>query len=156
MNNNNNNNKTCGDCKWFVLDGSGFCRSNEGTECRGNDACSFFDPKVITNSERNGICPECGSYLFSYEHTEDNDWQLCTCDCCGCSGTPDEFLYNSVFARITTSPEVLAETLVIPDEDHNGWYSVIIPTDYGQYFKWFSTKEAAHAATVAKLKESKR
>lgn len=45
-------NKTCGECKWFVLDGSGFCRSNEGEECRGNDACSFFDPKVITNGDK--------------------------------------------------------------------------------------------------------
>lgn len=43
--------KTCGECKYFILDSSGFCKSNKGQEDSGNDCCSFFKPKVITNDE---------------------------------------------------------------------------------------------------------
>ena len=45
-------NKTCGKCKWFVLNSDGTCRSNEGTENANNDCCSFFEQKVITNGDR--------------------------------------------------------------------------------------------------------
>lgn len=44
-------NKTCGECKWFVLNSEGRCRSNEGEENANNDCCSFFEPKVITNGD---------------------------------------------------------------------------------------------------------
>lgn len=45
-------NKTCGECKWFVLNSEGRCRSNEGEENANNDCCSFFEPKVITNGDK--------------------------------------------------------------------------------------------------------
>ena len=74
------------------------------------------------------------------------------------------FLYDSVFARITASPEVLAPKFVycnvtvktIPGTSREqpggvditkGWYSTIIPD------KVWSSESEAIAATVAKLKE---
>lgn len=135
-------NKTCGEC-WHLEKTEHFsfqCKQCNDTVSTSNTACNRF-------SKRYGICPECGSYLFSYEHTEDNDWQLCTCERCGCSGTPEEFLYNSVFARITASPEVLAEELVTLDCD--GWWAYV---GIGKR-KSYPTREEAIAATVAKLKE---
>lgn len=45
-------NKTCGECKWFVLNSEGRCRSNEGEENANNDCCSFFEQKAITNGDR--------------------------------------------------------------------------------------------------------
>jgi hypothetical protein len=44
-------NKTCGECKHFFLNSEGHCKSNDGSENAHNDACSFFDPKVITNGD---------------------------------------------------------------------------------------------------------
>ena len=119
----------------------------------------------MNEEARNSICPECGSYHVTYEHTDNYDWQLCICGRCGCSGTPDEFFHNSVFARITSSPEVLAEKLVYPtygiisrtwdfEKDDWGtaepsWSSAVKPD------LCYVTKEEAIAATVAKLKEVK-
>lgn len=142
--------KICGECchlektKHF-----GFrCKHCNGTVSMSSTACDHF-------SKRYGICPDCGSYLFCYEHTEDNDWQLCTCERCGSSGTPEDFLYNSVFARITTSPEVLAEKLVyrtielaVNRVTYSCWKSTITEESY-------RTKAEALAATMAKLKELK-
>lgn len=139
------NNKTCGECCHLeeTEHFSHRCKHCNGTVSTTNTACEHF-------SKRYGICPECGSYLFSYEHTEDNDWQLCTCERCGCSGTPEEFLYNSIFARIMQSPEALAEKLVYAV--HYGglyfWHSTLIYPAFP-----FETKEEAIAATVEKLKE---
>lgn len=153
--------KTCGECCHLEkTEHFGFqCKHCNGAVSISRTACKHF-------SKHYGICPECGSYLFSYEHTEDNDWQLCTCERCGCSGTPDEFLYNSVFARITTSPEVLANKFVFCAEyktirpmylEGKGgivvaevWKSTIIPDDT------FSSEAEAIAATVVKLKEVKK
>ena len=45
-------NKTCGECKWFMLNAEGICRSNEGKENANNDCCSFFEQKVITNGDK--------------------------------------------------------------------------------------------------------
>lgn len=45
-------NKTCGECKYFVLDTEGWCTGNDGSENANNDACSFFEPKVITNGDK--------------------------------------------------------------------------------------------------------
>jgi hypothetical protein len=45
-------NKTCGECKWFVLNSEGQCRSIDGEENANNDCCSFFEPKVITNGDK--------------------------------------------------------------------------------------------------------
>jgi hypothetical protein len=79
---------------------------------------------------------------------------LCTCERCGCSGTPKEFLYNSAFARITESPDALAEKLVYDWGHlcHNGdikiyWKSTILPDAV------FCSKAEALTATVVKLKE---
>lgn len=134
--------KICGECRHLErAEHFNFqCKHCNGAVSAYDTACSHF-------SKRYGICPECGSYLFFYDHTEDNDWQLCTCDRCGCSGTPDEFLYNSVFARITASLEALAEKLVFPLAD-DWWMSSII--DDGTRF---ATREGAVAATVNRLKE---
>ena len=134
------NNKTCGECCHLEKTESfSFkCKHCNDTVSSSNTACNHF-------SKQYGICPECGSYLFSYEHTENNDWQLCTCDRCGCSGTPQEFLYNSVFARITASPDVLVESLVFWE---GGWTS--------RFINFTTTnKDEAIAATLAELKEVK-
>jgi hypothetical protein len=45
-------NKTCGECKWFVLNPEGRCVSNDGEENANNDCCSFFEEKIITNGDR--------------------------------------------------------------------------------------------------------
>ena len=45
-------NKTCGECKHFFLNSEGHCKSNDGSENAHNDACSFFEPKVITNGDK--------------------------------------------------------------------------------------------------------
>jgi hypothetical protein len=66
-----------------------------------------------------------------------------------------EQMRRTVFARITSSPEALAEKLVfaigriVPDYNHvvTLWYSTIIPDIT------FETRTEAIAATVAKLKE---
>ena len=118
------------------------CEYCSGTVSTSHTACNHF-------SKRYGICPECGSYLFSYEHTEDNDWRLCTCERCGCSGTPEEFLYNSVFARITASPEVLAKFLVFHNRIYKGrtkYHSAVVGGEFDSY-------EEAFDATLARLKE---
>jgi hypothetical protein len=44
--------KTCGECKWFVLNSEGQCRSIDVEENANNDCCSFFEPKVITNGDK--------------------------------------------------------------------------------------------------------
>lgn len=140
---------TCGECchlekaEHFSFQ----CKHCNGTVSTSNTACSHF-------SKQYGICPECGSYLFSYAHAEDNDWRLCTCDRCGHSGTPEEFLYNSVFARITVSPMILAKSLVYEElitEEDDGyvyrWRSTILPNDF-----WYSDEKAI-MATLAELKK---
>ena len=99
-------NKTCGECchlektKHFSFQ----CEHCNGTVSTSNTACNHF-------VERYGICSKCGSYLFFYDHTEDNDRLLCTCESCGYSGTPEEFLYNYVFARITASLAALSDSI---------------------------------------------
>ena len=145
------NNKICGECCHLdKTEGFSFfkCKHCDDAVSSSNTACNHF-------SKQYGICPECGSYLFSYEHTENNDWRLCICDRCGCSGTPDEFLYDSVFARITASIETLAETLVYCAEPERfcetaDWRSVILGNVS------FATRSQVIAAAVAKLKEELR
>ena len=51
-------NKTCGECKHFFLNSEGHCKSNDGSENAHNDACSFFEQKVITNGDRITASPE--------------------------------------------------------------------------------------------------
>lgn len=73
------------------------------------------------------------------------------CETCGRRGTSDIFPKATVFHKITSSPEVLAEKLVFDcgDKDGDGyrvWYSSITEMYY------FDESEAI-AATVEKLKE---
>ena len=91
--------------------------------------------------------------LFRKLHTEDGLFVNCHC-----------FRPKTVFDRITASPEVLAEKLVYPtygmisrtwdfEKDDWGtaepsWSSSVTPSDL-----YYSTKEEAIAATVARLKE---
>lgn len=58
-----------------------------------------------------------------------------------------EQMRQTVFDRITASPEVLAEKLVYRYDGNGTWRSFLL---YGYEFL---TKEEAIAATVAKLKE---
>ena len=85
-------------------------------------------------------CPKCGSEYF--EVREDD-----TCLSCG-------WQRNTVFDRITASPEVLAEKLVYHiiltdcmNRNRGYWRSTFFPCNK------YLTKEKAIAATVAKLKE---
>ena len=76
------------------------------------------------------------------------------CPHCEVKLTEDEVINDmTVFARITASPEVLAEKLVYSITTRcsigavKNWYSTL---ELGTYFR---TKEEAIAATVARLKE---
>ena len=77
------------------------------------------------------------------------------CDSCHHLGEKDEFPEYTLFDRITTSPEVLAENLVYEirstDPVFGGtyywWCSTIIPGE-----KW-AKREEAFSATVEELKE---
>ena len=44
--------KTCGECKYFFLNSEGYCTNNDGSENAHNDACSFFEPKIVTNGDK--------------------------------------------------------------------------------------------------------
>ena len=81
------------------------------------------------------------------------------CNSCGNISFTVDFIEPTVFQQITTSPEVLAETIVYEECEHSilneegcgaifpgGWTSSIIEYSY-------STKSEAIAATVARLKE---
>ena len=60
---------------------------------------------------------------------------------------------NTLFDRITQSPEVLAEKLVYYDCD-GYWHSTIVFCRmFSGVFEDFNTETEAIAATVAKLKE---
>ena len=144
-------NRVCGECchSEKTEHFSFRCKHCNGRVSTTNTACNHF-------SKRYGSCPECGSYRFSYEHTEDNDWQLCTCECCGCSGTPEEFLYGSVFARITSSLVALSKEFVEPyirwGED--GHPETLWRSNFRELSGMlFDTKEEAISATGVRLKE---
>ena len=68
-------NKTCGECKHFFLNSEGHCKSNDGSENAHNDACTFFEPKVITNGEQlffSGMRTIAKAMVYGYRETDDN------------------------------------------------------------------------------------
>jgi hypothetical protein len=101
-------------------------------------------------------CPKCGNPNTHVERRPDG---FCYCPDCRHRWKIGESQPNpTLFDRITTSPEVLAEKLVycvpVPLFDFGAglerWYTVFSPFDNNKYFR---TKEEAIAATVEKLKE---
>ena len=98
------------------------------------------------------VCKNCKSIAVDYEdYTGGTSYYRCKT--CGMRGNKDKFTSQTLFDRITASPEVLAERLVLsfPFVDCEGqviiaWYSTV------KNGRWFTKKEAV-AATVAKLKE---
>lgn len=96
----------------------------------------------------NGRCEELGEYTTPGE-----------CECSWfapkaikktCVAEIAKIAKQTVFDRITASPEVLAEKLVYSvmlDYCYEEWYSTLFPD------KDFGTKSEAIAATVARLKE---
>jgi uncharacterized protein YuzB (UPF0349 family) len=156
---------TCGECKHFELDEiAAFCNKH-CLFCKDDSpACEDFEQKVITNGDviRQMSNEELANRIYNTIH--DCFWcplsQTCDredgCDCellllawlnapAESQRDKEEFKEQTLFDRITASPEVLAEKLVYDIEW--AWYSTIIP-DKG----WAMRKEAI-AATVAKLKE---
>ena len=94
-------------------------------------------------------CPKCESndiHITEYPYPTDS---MATCYVCGYADLSDRFPEQNVFDQITTSPEVLAERLVMSvwDEGALRWESTIIPIDK------FSSRTEAIVAIVAKLKE---
>ena len=98
-------------------------------------------------------CPKCESkdiHITYYPAPTDN---MATCYGCGYADLAERFPEQTVFDRITTSPEVLAEKLVYRTIEiavnrviYSCWKSTITEEAY-------RTKAEAIAATVAKLKE---
>ena len=98
-------------------------------------------------------CPKCESkdiHITYYPAPTDN---MATCYGCGYADLAERFPEQTLFDRITASPEVLADKLVYQfiGYDGNGlfhgyWKSTITDDEY-------TTKEKAIAATVEKLKE---
>lgn len=97
-------------------------------------------------SSRLPVCEMCRNFPGEYNFCP------ITARCCR-----DDYLYEScsdfeqkapqtVFHRITTSPEVLAETYMF-NYDGKEFKSLLLPNLV------FSSREEAYAATVAKLKE---
>ena len=65
--------KTCGECKYFFVDSEGYCISNDGSENAHNDACSFFEPKIVTN----------GDHIRQMSNEElAKHWKQPLCYCC--------------------------------------------------------------------------
>jgi hypothetical protein len=108
----------------------------------------------------NLICKNCKSISVEYE-----DYCGCTsyyrCKTCGQRGDKDKFTQQTVFHRITASPEVLAEKLVYQRNSKVIHQNDKCTLEYWT-FSWkssvikgqsFETKEEAIAATVARLNE---
>ena len=68
-----------------------------------------------------------------------------------------DVLPMTIFDRITASPEVLAENIVVPIiVEYSGdvlWVSPLLQKDASKRATFFDSKEESIAATVAKLKE---
>lgn len=102
-------------------------------------------------SER--ICGRCGSTDIE-ENSLRGEVIWCNCKRCKYFAKVADFPEQTVFDKITASPEVLAEKLVyrelITEEDDGyvyRWRSTILPNDF-----WYNDARAI-AATVARLKE---
>ena len=92
------------------------------------------------------VCKNCKSIAVEYEDYCGGT-SYYRCKTCGQRGDKDKFTQQSVFDRITASPEVLAVELVTLDCD--GWWAYV---GIGKR-KTYPTREEAIAATVARLKE---
>ena len=98
------------------------------------------------------VCKNCKSTSVEYEdYCGGTSYYRCTT--CGKRGNKDKFSQQTVFHRLTQSPEVLAETLVynticvaVNRVTYSCWKSTITDESY-------RTKEEAIAATVNELKE---
>ena len=94
------------------------------------------------------VCKKCKSVAVEYEDYCGGT-SYYRCKTCGQRGSKDKFTQNTVFDRITQSPEVLAEKLVyhgVTSWDDEFYASTICDEIY-------KTRAEAIAATVAKLKE---
>lgn len=104
----------------------------------------------------NLVCKNCKSTAVEYEDYCGGT-SYYRCKTCGQRGDKDKFTQQTVFHRITASPEVLAENLVYSfnlyrntsdERVKQKHWSSSLTEDYA-----FETKKEAIAATVAKLKE---
>ena len=91
-------------------------------------------------------CPQCGDRDVSITLYTPPDRDVASCRKCGHTSLAEDFPEQSLFDRITASPEVLSPYLVFFSARDNGWCSMLTMGSYDTY------KEAI-AATVAKLKE---
>jgi hypothetical protein len=98
----------------------------------------------------NLVCRNCKSISVEYEDYCGGT-SYYRCKTCGQHGNKDKFTQQTVFHRITASPEVLAEKLTYwqydPEQSRCGWTNNII---VGELYKNY---HEAIAATVEKLKE---
>jgi hypothetical protein len=98
----------------------------------------------------NLVCKNCKSVAVEYEDYCGGTSYF-RCKTCGMRGNKDKFTQVTVFDHITASPEVLAEKFIGLIFDHRftskyRYYSMLT----GEFY---NSREEAHAATVAKLKE---
>jgi hypothetical protein len=98
----------------------------------------------------NLVCKNCKSTVVEYEDYCGGT-SYYRCKTCGQWGDKDKFTQQTVFHRITQSPEVLAEKLTYwqydPEQSRCGWTNNII---VGELYKNY---HEAITATVARLKE---
>jgi hypothetical protein len=102
----------------------------------------------------NKVCPQCSCTDIAQDWYTHDQGICFVCNICGFVGDAAEFRDQTLFLRITTSPEVLADKLVyktlcvaVNRVTYSCWKSTITEEAY-------RTKEEAIAATVAKLKEA--
>lgn len=94
-------------------------------------------------------CPKCGNKEIIIDKHE-----FAYCTDCEMYEPMEWFAEQSVFDRITASPEVLAEKLVYCDDEGVYWHSTIVFSKmFPDCLEDFKTEAEAIAATVAKLKE---
>ena len=105
----------------------------------------------------NMICKCCGS-----DRIVDDGYYCGTtyarCEQCGQNGEINTISEpETVFYRITASPEVLAPQFIFKQwhafDGKWGWFSLLLMDGDTLDSPWFESYEEAYAATVAKLKE---
>ena len=94
-------------------------------------------------------CPQCGDRDVSITLYTPPDKDVASCRKCGYTSLAEDFPEQSLFDRITETPEVLAEKFVYR-EFPGQWRSTIVPLEKGGLYY---NKPEAISATVAKLKE---
>jgi hypothetical protein len=154
--------KFCIECDFYRI---GWCDARGITPYPPDKiSCDRFTPKankrvcvaeikenVKQNYEgiSNRICKNCKSDAVEYEDYCGGT-SYYRCKTCGQRGNKDKFTQPTIFDRITSSPEVLAENVVEsaydPVKNRRYYTSVFIEG-------WCSSRKKAIAATVARLKE---